>query len=630
MALGICKHSDVEPPNPTLAARLAEIRARLDHPPGVSLGVLRLPILDGITDELEALVASAPDAHRPIQDPELLAELERVVDLLAGPWIGAAQETQSRRLRLVDLLRLADGGRLPPRAFDPGDAFGAELRAMVSTDEELRETLGLLFPFAARATAVAPPARWLAEARAAFPPDDRATGRAASVVRRTLSALVRADIVSRPDLLVGGVRLVNQRLARGLLWLAVVVLESPADLLGTVGLRMGTSGRGDAVVRDTALANTCAALLGASSDPAAAAALGSMRARVTNRNVLKQVDRALAELAARAGIAVADVIELALPSFDLDARRRLEVPLGAVTAIVEVPNDGAVRSRWRLADGVEVPTPPPDLAIDEPGAVAEVAARVAVIEAAIVEERRRMEDRMASTRAWPEPTWRARFYDHRIGGLFGRQLLWTVGSATEADAAALPTKDGWIGLDGRRQAGTREDGSIRVWHPADATETEIAAARVLVASNGVKQPIRQVDRETFRPLERDRGLAADRRFAGRVVDHGRLRAILRQRGWAAPFVGSWDQGDEATAWRTFDDGIRAELRYQAVARLATGARHERVRLVAVRFVRAPATPPAVPATDATPVGLAELPPRVVSEALRDVSLVVVVAEDPRS
>ena len=52
---------------------------------------------------------------------------------------------------------------------------------------------------------------------------------------------------------------------------------------------MGTSGRSDAVVRDVALANTCAALLGESSDPGAPAALASMRRTVTNRIVLKQI-----------------------------------------------------------------------------------------------------------------------------------------------------------------------------------------------------------------------------------------------------------------------------------------------------------------------------------------------------
>jgi hypothetical protein len=622
----MCEATSVESPNSTLAARLAEIRARLDQPPGVMLGILRLPILDGITDELEALVASAPDPDRPIRDPELLTEIEQTVDLLTAPWIGAAPETQRRRVRLVDLLRRADGGRLPLRAFDPGDAFGADLQAMLATDHELREMLGRLFPLAARATTVAPSARWLADARAAFPSGEAATERAVVAIRRTLAALVRADIVSRPDILVGGVRLANQRLARGLLWLASVVVERPAEILGAVGLRMGTSGRNDAVVRDTALGNTCAALLGASSDPLAATALASMRIRVTNRNVLKQIDRALDKAAARSGLPVETVVELALPTFDLDERRRLEVRAGDASAIVEVLDDGDVRARWRLHDGTEVAAPPQRLATAEPAAVAAVAARVSEVKAAVVDERRRMEDRLASNRAWREPTWRARFYDHPIGGLYGRRLVWMVGPSASSAGAALPAEQGWLGIDGRpRPAGDRGDAVVRMWHPADASDTQIAAWQSLLAALSIEQPIRQVDRETFRPVDRDRNLLADRRFAGHVVDHGRLRAILRQRRWAAPFVGPWDQGDEATAWRAFDDGLRAELRYQAVERRATGERHERVRLVAVRFVHAPSTPPAAPAADATPVRLAELAPRIFSESIRDVSLVAAVA-----
>src|SRR4051794_9908208 len=110
-----------DPVDSTLSSRLADIRDRLDHPPGVVLGVLRLPILDGITDELEAQFASVPENQRSVLDRDVLTEIERMVDLLAGPSLGAAPEAQGRRIRLVEVLRQADRGRLPPRAFDHGD-----------------------------------------------------------------------------------------------------------------------------------------------------------------------------------------------------------------------------------------------------------------------------------------------------------------------------------------------------------------------------------------------------------------------------------------------------------------------------------------------------------------------------
>jgi len=97
--------------------------------------------------------------------------------------------------------------------------------------------------------------------------------------------------------------------------------------------------------------------------------------------------------------------------------------------------------------------------------------------------------------------------------------------------------------------------------------------------------------------------------------------MLRERGWAVPVLGAWDQGDEATAWRDFEGGLRAELRYQAPDRTPTGERVARARIVAVRFVRvASEKRAAAGVADGIPVPLVDVPRRVFSEAVRDVSL----------
>jgi hypothetical protein len=353
-----------------------------------------------------------------------------------------------------------------------------------------------------------------------------------------------------------------------------------------------------------------------------------MRSRVTNRNVLKQVDRALDVAAARAGVPVATLIELALPTFDLGQDGRLELPIDVATAVIIVTADGSVRQAWRGADGTEQDRPPAGLATAHPAEVADVAERLGIIRAAVIEERRRMEDRLASSRTWPEPLWRARFADHPIGRLFGRSLIWRVGAPGDAGIAGLPAGGGWVGVDGQ-PLGTGASSEVRLWHPADADTTEIAAWRATLAAAALEQPLKQAHREVFRPLPRDLGLAADRRFAGRIVEQGHLRAMLRTRGWAVPALGAWDQGDEATAFRDFDDGLRAELRYQIVERVPTGTRQERARLVAVRFVERPGAA-GDPAGGPGSRALADVPPRVFSEALRDVSLVAVVAGETRS
>ena len=515
------------------------------------LGVLRLPVLDGLLDELETLEAAAFTA-------DVVGALERLAELLTREMLGASPETVPRRARIVELIRRADDGRLPALAADEGDAFGVELRAMLASDDDLRVALGRLHPLALGATSVAPSGRWRkAAGELASSPAGPAIGEA---TRRVLAALVRAPIASRPDLLVGGLRFPNQRLARTLLWYASVALAEPAELLGTVGLRMGTSGRTDAVVRDVALANTCAALLGESSDPGAPAALASMQSQITNRVVRKQVDRALEALATRAGTTVPDLVDLALPTFGLDDRGREELAVGKALAIVEVGPDDHVVARWRLADGAETPTAPDDLATSEPAAVAEVHRLISAVGAALAEERGRLEKRLGSTRSWSVPVWRRRFLDHPLAGGLGRRIVWLLDEPGGTRIAALPVARGWIGVDERPVPEPSSSTTVSMWHPAEAGPASVAAWRATLAARDVRQPFRQVDREVFVPLELGASPNADRRFGGRIVAHATLRTLLRGRGWAVPSLGPWDEGAEATGWRTFDDGLRAELR----------------------------------------------------------------------
>jgi hypothetical protein len=391
---------------------------------------------------------------------------------------------------------------------------------------------------------------------------------------------------------------------------------------------MGTSGRSDAVVRDVALANTCAALLGDSSDPGAAAALASMRSRITNRVVLKQVDRALEAQASRAGTTVGELVDLSLPTFGLDEHGRVAVEAGPARGIVEITADADVVVRWGVADHGDVAGAPDAPATADPAGVAAAAGLASTIEAAVVEERRRLEDRLGSVRSWPEAAWRRRFVDHPLAGAFGRRLVWVLEGAAGPSISVLPAAAGWIGPDERPIEPPGDVRAVRLWHPAEAGPAEVAAWRATLAARGLRQPIRQVDREVFAPVATDVSPTADRRFGGRIVDHAQLRTLLRGRGWAVPALGAWDLGDEATGWRVFDDGLRAELRYQAVDRVPTAERVVRARIVAVRFVRTGAAPasPADPA--AATVSIEDVPRRTLSEAIRDVSLAVVVAERP--
>ena len=86
-----------------------------------------------------------------------------------------------------------------------------------------------------------------------------------------------------------------------------------------------------------------------------------MKATIGNRNVSKQIAKALEVAAERAGISPSELLELAVPTYGLDADGRLEIEVGDHVAVVAIDGDD-VRLTWRAPDGRETATVPAAIA----------------------------------------------------------------------------------------------------------------------------------------------------------------------------------------------------------------------------------------------------------------------------
>ncbi|UBU17915.1 DUF4132 domain-containing protein [Nonomuraea gerenzanensis] len=154
-------------------------------------------------------------------------------------------------------------------------------------------------------------------------------------------------------------------------------------------------------------------------------------------------------------------------------------------------------------------------------------------------------------------------------------------------------------------------GPVRLWHPARARVEEVRAWREEVQGKELRQPFKQAFREVYllTPAEEAAG-ASSSRFEGHVVDYRRLRALLNERGWRAPFLGRWEA--QGPAYRVMAGG-----RWRAVLGHHLYDDHH-AEIGQVRFERA---------AEGTwrQAALAEVPPLVFSEAMRDVDLFVGVA-----
>ena len=140
----------------------------------------------------------------------------------------------------------------------------------------------------------------------------------------------------------------------------------------------------------------------------------------------------------------------------------------------------------------------------------------------------------------------------------------------------------------------------------------------MLARSAVVQPFDQVERLVY-VTDGAPDAVGDRRFAGRVVDYHQFRALAGARGWTAPMLGPWDQGDRAVAYRDAPTaGVRAEFGHVPEDDQDLSAMVDTARTGTVRFTRRVGGSRA-------PVPFRDLPARLVSETLRDVDLFTTIA-----
>ncbi|RBQ15014.1 hypothetical protein DP939_38180 [Spongiactinospora rosea] len=165
---------------------------------------------------------------------------------------------------------------------------------------------------------------------------------------------------------------------------------------------------------------------------------------------------------------------------------------------------------------------------------------------------------------------------------------------------------------------TVPDAPVRLWHPARATAEEVRAWREVIQDKELRQPFKQAFREIYllTPAEEAAGVMSAR-FDGHVLRYRTLRALFKERGWAAEFQGHWETDGHARRVLA-GGGWRAALAhglYDEHHAVTGGVHFERLGGGGWRCVP-----------------LTEVPPLVFSEAMRDVDLFVAVASiavDPR-
>jgi len=615
-----------------------------------------------------ASLLKALERHGPCSDSEV--ELRREIEVLAGkldPYIRLF--LTARRLRTLISVDT-------PLPIEPGEAWtDAAIRDIDAMPARDARAWNDLLCHCLAASGASPNAKWLRSGAALV----EAVG--ADVLATHLTTwfpLVDAPRTHQrvpstqyePDfthLLLPA----HAEILKGLCWLAPT---TPSPDLARALARLTLSayrklpGTGPRAVK---VGNAAVYALGQTPGPDALGQLAMLRVKVKFRSAQKIIEKALTAAAARAGLPRDEIDELAVPSYGLtDIGLRRET-IGDYTAELRITGLNTTELTFFkiAADAPAAATPggpkpansakgssaakPPKPAKPQKSVPAALKASHADelkdlksaakdIAAMLPAQRDRIDSLFLDNKSWPLPVWRERYLDHPLIGTLARRLIWRSGdhSFTHLDGH-LDSQ--LVDAAGKPTPSLPDSATITLWHPINATQSQVLAWRRFFEDRKIRQPFKQAHREVYLLTDAERTTATySNRFAAHILRQHQFHALCGVRNWKNKLRLMVDAEYPPAIRQLPAHNLRAEFWIEGVGdNFGTDTNEAGAFLYLttdqVRFYRPDAALPRGHAFGGgygaewgrgqvlPGVPLSEIPPLVLSEILRDTDLFVGVA-----
>jgi len=596
-------------------------------------------LLPGLIGALERFAG-----EQPIPDDLRTAILTMDAEMKAQVY-GSGARDQRLDVRMRDLL-----GESPSGLPQPGEPWSdAALRDYNEAEPRQQAALQALFAHCSDSMASKPSGKWIKTAEKLIADIGH------DAFAATLERYVRLFTAHAAP-----VKDYNTDLMKGLIWCAPAV-ERPslrnaiADAVPSclktlyhpqqVEVDGAVYDCGTNAPRAPRIANAIIWALSAMSSLDAVSQLSRVRMRVRNGSVLKTVERALTEIATRLAVSPEELEELAVPDFGLQDGV-LNQTFGEWNAAIDF-NSGKGLWTWS-ADGKQSPKSVPAAVKNEFAAeFKELKSQVAEIEKLLPVQKQRIDLLMRDEKTWSFAVWQQRYQEHSFVSLVSSFVIWEWSDDNRDWHAFLPLKTGWIGEHGEGATPPiGEDVTIRLWHPIQQSLATVVAWRTSLENKKLRQPFKQAHREVYLLTDAERQTAVySNRFAAHIVRQHQFNALCGLRGWKNKLRLLVDDSYPPATKEIPRYNLRVEFWIEGIGDVYsvdttdTGS-FLRLATDQVRFYHLDAAPNESHARGGgyaagfrggyraevpTPLPLAEIPPLIFSELMRDVDLFVGVA-----
>ncbi|MEM6552100.1 MAG: DUF4132 domain-containing protein [Planctomycetota bacterium] len=347
---------------------------------------------------------------------------------------------------------------------------------------------------------------------------------------------------------------------RGLLWIASC-FEPDEELvraIASVG-EAATRRLSGVGMRSARVVTGGAWALAQVDDPSVIERLQLLRGRATQKTALGQIDKAIEQAAKRRGVPPELVSEVLAPTAGLTEVGCGRVEIGDHVAEITVVDGGKVALSWSDADSKPKKAVPAAVKTHHGDALKAVKAQVKDAQKALQLQRHRLDRAMLDGLQRGADHWREYLLNHPVAGVLTRRLIWVFGSG-DGQRIGVWWDGGVRERDGTLITGLDGSTRVRLWHPIDRPDDEVAGWRAWLIEHGVVQPFKQAHREVYRltDVEREERPVSER-LAGYLMMQNQFKALTAERGWDYRLRVGGDHDNLPACRLLVSHGLRAEL-----------------------------------------------------------------------
>ncbi len=346
--------------------------------------------------------------------------------------------------------------------------------------------------------------------------------------------------------------------------------------------------------------------------------LSRLKLRIRQSSTQALIEKYIRETAQNLGVTPSEIEDMATPSFGLEDGK-LEESFGEYKAILSIEGIGKTRLQWYKPDGSPLKSAPSVAKQEEyKDTYKELKNDNTQIQKTLTAQRDRLDRSLVEGRTWSWQAFQDYYFAHGLMSFLTKKLIWTFEIA-EQKQDAFYLNGQWIDIDEKPLGEISKDTKVSFWHPIHKTADEILAWRNFLAKYEIQQPMKQAYREIYLLTDAEiNTINYSNRMAAHVLKQHQFNALAKIRGWKYSLLGAYDKGyDSETASIQLPDDYKAEFWVQEVfadGEWTDSGIYNYVSTDQVRFYQ-----------NEQQILMADVPPLIFSEAMRDVDLFVGVA-----